>query len=299
MKLWPHGSGEVYATYDRIFDCRGHGWSNLQSCHVNLPFGDAVEFGRLHAALRVVLPLLPALAASSPFVDGRGTGWLDNRLEVYRKNQARIPSATGQIVPEAVFTPQAYRTEILERIWRDAAPFDPEGTLKDEFFNSRGVIARFVRDAFEIRVLDVQETPVADIAIAWITVETLKAMLSGRWLDDAHLRSFSTERLASQFLRCARDADEAIIEDHEWLAAFGVRAQRIRAGDVWRQIAEQVIVETTENLDVRLALKTILERGPLARRIVRVTGLDPTLGTLRAVYGELAQCLEHGTQYGA
>ncbi|MBL8769108.1 MAG: glutamate--cysteine ligase [Planctomycetes bacterium] len=296
-KLWPHETSEVYSAYDRIFDCKGHGWSNLQSCHVNLPFGDAEEFGRLHAALRVILPLLPALAASSPFVDGRTTGWLDNRLEVYRKNQARIPSVTGQIVPEAVFTPQSYRTEILERIWRDAAPLDPEGLLRDEFFNSRGVIARFVRDAFEIRVLDVQETPAADIAIAWITVATLKAMLDGRWLDEAHLRVFSTERLARLFLQCARDADEAVIEDHEWLAAFGVRASRIRAGDVWRQIAEQVVDETAENLEVRLALKTILERGPLARRLLRVTGLDPTQGTLRAVYGELAQCLEHGVQY--
>src|SRR5690606_6490813 len=37
-RLWPYGQREVYETFDRIFDCRGHGWSNLQSTHLNLPF---------------------------------------------------------------------------------------------------------------------------------------------------------------------------------------------------------------------------------------------------------------------
>ena len=37
-KLWPHDNGEIYAAYNRIFDCKGHGWSNLQSTHINLPY---------------------------------------------------------------------------------------------------------------------------------------------------------------------------------------------------------------------------------------------------------------------
>src|SRR5690606_4686836 len=37
-KIWPHENNEVYAIYNKIFDCRGHGWSNLQSTHLNLPF---------------------------------------------------------------------------------------------------------------------------------------------------------------------------------------------------------------------------------------------------------------------
>ena len=42
---------------------------------LNLPFSSDEEFGRLHAAIRLLLPLLPALAASSPLV------------EVYRANE--------------------------------------------------------------------------------------------------------------------------------------------------------------------------------------------------------------------
>ena len=41
-RLWPHEYNSVYEAYDRIFGCQGHGWSNLQSVHLNLPFaGDA------------------------------------------------------------------------------------------------------------------------------------------------------------------------------------------------------------------------------------------------------------------
>ena len=92
MRLWPHDSSEIYRAFDRIFGCRGHGWANLQSMHLNLPFDGDEEFGRLHAAIRMVLPILPALAASSPVVEGRLTGLMDTRLEVYRTNSRRVPS---------------------------------------------------------------------------------------------------------------------------------------------------------------------------------------------------------------
>ena len=49
-RLWPHGDSSIYAAYNRIFGCQGHGWSNLQSTHLNLPFCGDDEFARLHAA---------------------------------------------------------------------------------------------------------------------------------------------------------------------------------------------------------------------------------------------------------
>ncbi|MBK9976184.1 MAG: hypothetical protein IPP14_15545 [Planctomycetes bacterium] len=61
-KLWPLSNNVVYETHNRIFDCRGHGWSNLQSTHLNLPFANDTEFARLHAAIRMILLILPALS---------------------------------------------------------------------------------------------------------------------------------------------------------------------------------------------------------------------------------------------
>ncbi|MGB3646979.1 MAG: glutamate-cysteine ligase family protein, partial [Desulfobulbales bacterium] len=164
-KLWPHGQRTIYEAYHRIFNCEGHGWTNLQSCHLNLPFNGSDEFGRLHAAIRLVLPIIPALAASTPILDSRRQPFLDTRMEYYRTNSARISSITGEIIPEPIFTPVAYNNEIFERMYRDIEPFDPEGTLRDEWLNARGAIARFDRNAIEIRIIDIQECSKSDLAI--------------------------------------------------------------------------------------------------------------------------------------
>jgi len=132
MKLWPHGYNEVYAKYDEIFECKGHGWSNLQSVHLNLPFRNDDEFAKLHAAIRAILPLLPALAASSPIQEGKLTGFQDTRLEVYRFNQKRVPEIVGDIIPEPVFSQAEYEEKILQKIYRAVASFDPEGILQEE-----------------------------------------------------------------------------------------------------------------------------------------------------------------------
>jgi len=38
-RLWPHEFSPVYRAFDRIFDCRGHGWSNVQSAHLQIAQG--------------------------------------------------------------------------------------------------------------------------------------------------------------------------------------------------------------------------------------------------------------------
>ncbi len=148
LRLWPHDYSPVYEAYHRIFDCRGHGWANLQSVHLNLPFADDAEFGRLHAAIRLLLPLLPALAASSPVLERRLTGLQDNRMEVYRNNSRRIPSITAHVVPEAVYTCADYESQILQRMYDEIAPLDPEAVLQHEWLNVRGAI----RDSIAIRL---------------------------------------------------------------------------------------------------------------------------------------------------
>src|SRR5580704_6038393 len=63
---WPHDRHAIYKQFDTIFNCQGHGWANLQSMHVNLPYANQQEFSQLHNLIRLILPLLPGLAASSP-----------------------------------------------------------------------------------------------------------------------------------------------------------------------------------------------------------------------------------------
>ncbi len=221
-RLWPHEQTAIYHSYNRIFDCTGHGWSNLQSTHINLPFASDLEFGKLHTAIRLLLPLMPALSASSPVIEGKITGLIDTRLEYYRNNQIKIPSIAGQIVPEAVTTIQEYQDQILKPIYRDIAPYDLEGILQEEWLNSRGAIARFDRGAIEIRVLDIQECPLADLAIVHIIVSTLKALVNERWTCFEDQKKWSENYLSAILLNSIKQGSQTMISDPDFLAQFGI-----------------------------------------------------------------------------
>lgn len=295
-RLWPHGDRSIYAAYDRIFGCKGHGWSNLQSAHLNLPFGNDEEFGRLHAAIRLILPLLPALAAASPVVNGRITGLLDNRIEAYRLNQARIPSITGQVIPEAVFSESDYQKTILERLYRDIQPHDPAGLLQEEWLNSRGAIARFERNAIEIRLLDVQESPLADLAIIQFLVRVLEELVSETNASWADQQLWTETALAEIFHDVLRQGRGAVLGDHRYLAMFGVQAESLTVGELLRALVDRLLPEAD---DVRAVLEVILAEGPLARRILQAIGDEPDRDRLAAVYRELCACLEEGRMFHA
>ena len=298
-RLWPHEYNPVYQAFNRIFDCRGHGWSNLQSLHLNLPFTGDDEFGRLHAAIRLVLPLLPALAASSPFQDGQFTGWLDNRLENYRLNCARIPSITGRVIPEAVFTEAEYRRQILERIYRDIAPYDPDQELQDEWLNARGAIARFDRGTIEIRLLDVQENPFADLAVAAAVLEVLRGLVYGRWAGGEAQKSMTAAALESILLETIRQGEAALVTDPGFLRIFNLSPENPwRAGDLWRHLLAQTVLNEDATSDPwRAPLQVILDQGCLARRLLRAAGTNPSRDRLWAVYRELCRCLAGGAMF--
>ncbi|AMV70810.1 glutamate-cysteine ligase family protein [Desulfuromonas carbonis] len=290
--LWPHDNSPIYQAYDRIFGCRGHGWANLQSVHLNLPFASDEEFGRLHAAIRLVLPILPALAASSPLLDGRSTGLLDNRLEVYRLNQRLVPSVTGRVIPEPVFSPRAYREEVLETMYREIAARDPEAVLQHEWLNSRGAIARFERNTIEIRLLDVQECPAADLAIVSLLVALLRALVGEEWLSYAEQQLWSVAELEPILLATIRDGEAALIEDRRYLEALGVPEAPCRAGQLWRRLAERcggLLAAPQQE-----ALELILRSGTLARRLVQRLGPAPTAPLVVDCYRELGACLAEG-----
>lgn len=290
LRLWPHDDDSIYRTLHQVFDCRGHGWSNLQSMHLNLPFADDDEFARLHAAIRLVLPILPALAASSPYLDGKPSGFLDTRLEMYRHNARRVPSVTGRVIPEPVFRRDDYQ-RLLDGIYRDLKPHDPAGILQHEWINARGCIARFDRMALEIRLLDVQECPKMDIAIAQAATAAIEALVEESWASLEEQRTWNARRLERILLSTIAEAEHAVIDDLSYLAVFGLGTKPIRAGTLWQHLVETQVDTRPERSDAGPALRLILGRGCLARRVIRASGPNPSRGRLREVYGRLADCL--------
>lgn len=298
LRLWPHDYNPIYEAYNRIFDCRGHGWANLQSMHINLPFADDDEFGRLHAAVRLVLPILPALAASSPFADRRQTGFQDYRMEVYRHNSALIPSIAGLIIPEQVFTQADYQREIFETAYRDIAPYDPDGILQEPFLNSRGAIARFERGSIEIRVIDVQECPEVDLAIAETVIKLVQLLVSESIVTYQHQKLVETKPLSDIFVDVIRDADQAVIHNRPFLAALGMRESSATANEIWKTLLSRLIefpfAEPLTPAAISIVEK-ILDFGPLSRRVSKA--VDNKIERLPAIYDRLCDCLLNGKMF--
>jgi gamma-glutamyl:cysteine ligase YbdK (ATP-grasp superfamily) len=292
-RLWPHAHAEIYRAYDRIFDCKRHGWANLQSMHVNLPFADDTEFARLHAAVRLVLPILPALAASSPLADGHFSRFLDARMENYCGHQIKVPATIGAVIPDATTGIADYETHVLAPMYAAIAPFDPEHILRHEWLNARGAIPRFDRNALEIRVIDMQECPRADLAIAAAASAVVQA------LYNAQPHAPETNRLAAILSACIRHGEEAVIDDDAYLNALGFPWRRCQARELWQYLIETRLAHSADYAaHWREPLQIILDQGPVARRILKAIGDDHRPPHLAATYRLLCDCLQQDRMFG-
>lgn len=296
-KLWPHDNKDVYEIYDRIFDCRGHGWANVQSTHLNLPFSNDEEFAKLHAAIRLVLPILPALCSSSPVLDGKTTGMLATRLKYYKNNQSKIPSITGKVIPEALFSESDYNDAVYKKIQSDIVAFDHDQILDPVWVNSRGAIPRFDRGSIEIRIMDIQECPSADLALVTLVIETLKVLVERRWITFEEQKKWETEVLVKIYDQTTIVAQDAVLNDGAYLEIFGYTGSVARAGDLWRHIYERLKLNSEHLQRWNNEIEVVLEKGTLAQRIVQALGTEPPHNTIIKVYKELSRCLAENRMF--
>lgn len=288
-QLWKHSYSEVYALYNRIFNCKGHGWSNVQSTHINLPFFNDGEFEKLHAAVRIILPLIPGLCASSPILEGENTGFKDTRLEYYKTNQKEIPEMTGKVIPENIFTKKEYHQTIFEPIQKAIKPFDTENILDHHFLNSRGAISRFDRNAIEIRLVDIQECPKADVAVCVLIIEVLKLLVNESVVSLEHQKKWEKEPLFDILNDAIKNGENSVITNLDYLQLFGLK-EATNQQNVWKHLFN--LVKGTVNESHLEALNTILTQGTLATRILKAIDTDFSEANIKKVYTVLSVCLQ-------
>jgi N-acetylglutamate synthase-like GNAT family acetyltransferase len=175
------------------------------------------------------------------------------------------------------------------------APQDPDGNLQEEWLNSRAAIARFERHAIEIRCLDTQEHPRADLAICHLAVEALKrAVGAGTDLLARH-RKVPPGLLKALFLESARSGRAAPMPLDYPVDAFGVKPQPT-AGAFLEALTDATRPSWSgeEEAAFGSALDLIHKEGNVAERVLR-SAPDPT-GYPR-VYARLADCLEQGRSF--
>lgn len=290
--LWPYGQRDIYQTYDRIFDCRGHGWANLQSMHINLSFATDQEFARLHSAIRAVLPLVPGLTASSPFVEGQLTPFKCNRLEVYKHNQVAVPSIIGQMIPEYSDSESHYISEVLQPMYRQIAPLDPEGLLQFEWLNSRAAIPKFNYGLIEIRICDLQENPQVDVAIACFFEALIRNLATEQMSSFLEITRLKTSDLREALESGIVHAEDAIISQKGLLEVFGFSESRLSVTEVLLGLTEQLFAKSQLSLTQFKLLQKIINLGSLSSRLIQRHQKEKNLVQ---IYKEISLNLQNGT----
>lgn len=178
VQIWDHRDRQIYEAFDRIFNLRQHGWLNIQSFQINVPYRNEAEAVQMYNLIVGVLPYLPAISAASPIYESIFGKYVDNRLHFYGINQAAIPSVAGDIIPEQIASFEAYRSLTIRRYSRDLTNIGaPSFIIDKEWVNSRGAIIRFDRKAIEIRVLDEQECIKSDVALGCFVRALLRGLI--------------------------------------------------------------------------------------------------------------------------
>jgi len=177
--VWPHRHRRIYQAYGKIFDLQRHGWLNIQSFHLNLPYQTSKDAAQIHNQLANLCAYLPAVAASSPIFEGKEGPDVDNRLQFYKQNQREVPSIAGEVIPDYIGSLAAYKRDVIGRYSADLAAAGADKVLVGrEWVNSRGVIIRFDRCALEVRVMDEQECVKSDVALACFIRAALRGLLA-------------------------------------------------------------------------------------------------------------------------
>lgn len=234
-----------------------------------------------HIAIRLLLPLLPSLAASSPFVEGKRGPLLDTRLNFYLANQRRIPSIMGDGIPEPIRNESEYREKILAKMYKDISPQDPDGLLQHEWLNSRAAIPRFDRDAIEIRILDSQESLRANFELINIVVACIKTLTSSSHDLEDQLK-VPQETLIQNLKGILSEQGHHKLTDESYL-----RALKAQSGTV-----KEIIAKLAPDFSESPLLKE-----NLAERLVKHCGDAIDREVLLREYMRLAETLKENQYY--
>jgi len=200
--VWPHRHRQLYDALSKVFDLKRHGWLNIQSFQLNLPYTDEKSGVLLHNVLANLCAYLPAISAASPAYEGRIGENVDNRLHLYQDNEIR--SITGDVVPEYVSSFDEYWKNVIGKYSADMARAGADQLiLGQDWVNSRGVTFRFDRKALEIRVMDEEECIKADVALSCF----IRAAVRGLLKEGAEL--LPHEVLVKDFNSIVKDGSNA------------------------------------------------------------------------------------------
>ena len=285
--IWQHHHKHIYKEYGKIFNLNQHGWLNIQSFHLNLPYQKEPDAIQIHNQLTNLCAYLPAIAASSPIYEAKNGPNLDNRLQFYKVNQKEVSSITGKVVPQYTYSLGQYKHDVIGRYSRDLEAAGANDMLLDrEWVNSRGIIFRFDRCALEVRVMDEQECVKSDVALSCF----VRAAIRGLIASDAKLLPH-----------------ELLVRDFNNIVKDGLNAKVMHpAGKTARQVCQSFFDLALEHADADekrylWLIKKRIEEGSLSNlireKVQRRADKTDFPEAIVSVYSTLIKCLSNNEPY--
>ncbi|MEM2995334.1 MAG: glutamate-cysteine ligase family protein [Candidatus Bathyarchaeia archaeon] len=286
-KVWPHRHRQIYEDYSKVFNLNQHGWLNIQSFQLNIPYSNEENAILMHNILAEVCAYLPAISASSPIYEGKFGFYVDNRLHFYRINQEVVRSVTGDVIPEYAVSFCQYKKEIIEKYSLDLAKKSVgKCLLYKDWVNSRSAIFRFDRKAIEIRVMDEQECIKSDVALSCF----LRALLRGLMKEKPALLPH-----------------EILVKDFDAVITMGLNAEVLHPkGKTAKQVCEHFFKVAWENATKEekkylWIIQKRIEDGSLSeiikRNVQRKTQKTDFTEAVISVYSKLTKSLINNQPY--
>jgi gamma-glutamyl:cysteine ligase YbdK (ATP-grasp superfamily) len=270
----------------KIFNLKNHGWLNIQSFQLNLPYSKEKNAIFLYHLLAHLCTYLPAISASSPICEGCLTPYVDFRLYHYKMKSQEIPSMAGNVIPEYISSFSQFRKEISGRFSRDLTDAGVSTEDFSDYINQRAAVFKFARKAVEVRVMDEQECIKSDVALSCFIKATLRGLIATKSDPLPH---------------------EILINDYNSIVTNGLLAKVMHpAGKTARQVCQyffNLALEYAKEDEKKYLwiIEKRIKRGNLSelirRRVLNKAQRTTFKEAIISVYSQLAECLSNNQPY--
>lgn len=290
---WPHGKTPRDDAMHLIFGGGRHGFANNHPLRLSLPFETDDEFARLNAALRLLMPLMPALAASSPFAEGARGPAMSCRLGAQRDYYCRRLTFRQNLVPEALPSREAYEAEVTRPLNLALEARELRGPLQPLDVCAFGLRADFAAGLIHIEALDGQECLQADLAVCAAVIAMARICMRETHASHQEQSAWSSSRLGELLDRSIVDAGSAVLRDSDYLRILGFpEGNACRSGELWQYLIEEYVAKDEEFESFMPALGSLVSRGCLSSRLLAKLGRNWGEEQLFELYRGLADHLD-------
>lgn len=155
------------------------------SVHINIGIDDPELLMRACRLIRVEAPLFLALSASSPFLDGKATGFHSTRWRVFPQTPAHVPLFTSH-ADHIQWVEQQLAAGTMQNVRHLWVSVRPNGDHRPYDLNR-----------LELRICDLVTDPISLSAITALLEARLLQLIENPHLDPLTLSTFSPEELIS------------------------------------------------------------------------------------------------------